>query len=110
MDEPSAIIAFVTAPAFDKASEIAHTLVAGKLAACATIIPRVKSIYWWEGKICQDEEALILVKTEKALFPDVMNRIKSIHNYEVPEIISVSVTGGLPAYLEWIKSTTTQTP
>ena len=104
MDEPSAIIVFMTAPSPDKANEIAHALVNEKLAACATIIPRVQSLYWWEGKINRDEEVLIIAKSQHTLFPEIMQRVKSLHSYEVPEIISLPIIDGLPAYLDWLKN------
>ena len=106
MDAPSAIIIFITAPTSDKANEIADALVNERLAACATIIPQIKSIYWWEGKLCRDEEVMILAKSQKALFPEIMSRVQSLHSYEVPEIVSIPIVDGLPAYLEWIKTVT----
>ena len=109
MNAPSAIIIFITAPTSDKANEIAHALVHERLAACATIIPQITSIYWWEGKLCRDEEVMILAKSQKALFPEIMNRVQSLHSYEVPEIVSIPIVDGLPAYLDWLKTVTKQT-
>ena len=106
MDEVPAIVIFITAPTLDKAEEIAHALVTEGLAACASIIPQIRSVYRWEGKLCQDEEVMVLVKSRKTLFPEIRDRVKSLHSYEVPEIISLPIIDGLPEYLNWIKTVT----
>lgn len=106
MDEAVAIVIFITAPTFDKGEEIARALVTEGIAACASIIPRITSIYRWDGKICQDEEVLIVVKSRKSLFPEIRDRVKSLHSYDVPEIISLPIIDGLPDYLQWLKKAT----
>lgn len=106
MDEAVAIVIFITAPNPDKGEEIARALVTEGIAACASIIPRITSIYRWDGKICQDEEVLIVVKSRKSLFPEIRDRVKSLHSYDVPEIISLPVIDGLPDYLHWLNNAT----
>ncbi len=81
-------VIMVTAGNGDEALIIARTLVEEKLAACVQIIPRIRSIYRWKGEICDEEEYLLIMKTRQALFPALQNRIRKLHSYEVPEIIS----------------------
>ncbi len=102
------IIVFCTTDNKENAELIAHTLVKEKLAACTNIIPQINSIYTWKEQIVQDEELLLLIKTRKELFEEVKNRILSLHNYEVPEIISVNINDGSKSYLDWIKENTTK--
>ena len=106
MGDTSSRIIFITASSEEEAGKIAKTLVAEKLAACVNSIPGVKSTYWWEGKVCQEDEVMLIAKTTSALFPAVMNRVKLLHSYEVPEIISFPIAEGLPDYLRWIEEVT----
>ena len=106
MDDTSAIIIFITASSAEEAGNIATALVEEKLVACVNIIPRIKSIYWWEGKVCQDDEVMLVSKTKRSLFTTIMDRVKSLHSYEVPEIISFPISEGSPAYLSWLEKVT----
>ncbi len=99
------IIVFVTAANSSEAKSIAYELLNCKLAACVNIIPMVKSIYWWQSKIEESEESLLIIKSEDNLLEKIVNKIKSIHSYEVPEIIAIKVIGGSEDYLEWVKLT-----
>ncbi len=88
----------------DKAATLSRTVVEERLAACANIIPSVRSIYAWKGTVEDDEEAMVFFKTtDDGIFP-LTERIKSLHPYEVPEIISFAIREGEgnPDYLEWI--------
>ncbi|SNR60259.1 divalent-cation tolerance protein CutA [Desulfurobacterium atlanticum] len=89
-----------------EAEKIAETLVSEKLAACVQIIPSIKSVYRWQGKVEKSEEHLLFIKTKESLFEKVEKAIKENHSYEVPEIISIPVNSGSKEYLEWIKSVT----
>jgi len=106
MGDTSAIIIFITASSDEEAGNIAKTLVTEKLVACVNIIPGIRSTYWWEGKVCQEDEVMLLAKTVNSLFPAVMNRVKSLHSYEVPEIISFPIAEGFPDYVRWIEKAT----
>lgn len=106
MNETAAIVILITAPALDKGEEIARALVTEGIAACVSIIPRITSVYRWEGKVCEDEEVLLLVKSPENLFPRIRDRVKSLHSYDIPEIIALPVIDGLPDYLEWLKNAT----
>ena len=106
MDRTSAIIIFITASSSEEAQKIATALVEEKLVACVNIIPQIKSIYWWEGKVCQDDEVMLISKTKQSLFTTLMDRVKALHSYEVPEIISFPISEGSPEYLHWIENVT----
>jgi periplasmic divalent cation tolerance protein len=86
-----------------EARKIAKTLVEGRLAACVNIVPRVNSFFYWGGKLCVEKEAMILIKTTSQKSKIIMNKIKEVHSYEVPEIVFLEVDGGEKNYLEWVK-------
>lgn len=89
-----------------EARAIGRKLVEEKLAACANIIPRIESVFFWQGRIRQEREFLIVVKTQRAVFEPLVKRVKSLHSYSVPEIIALSITRGSNEYLRWIRETT----
>jgi periplasmic divalent cation tolerance protein len=96
------IVVLITAPSAQKANEIARFLLSKKLAACINIIPRVDSLFWWQGKIDKAKEVLIVAKTQKKLFAKLVKMVKSKHPYEVPEIIALPIISGNKEYLRWI--------
>jgi len=96
------IIALVTAPNEDEAAAIARGIVGERLAACANIIRNVRSIYRWEGEVQDDPEVLIVIKTRKELFGKLEARVRQLHSYEVPEVISLDITAGSEPYLRWL--------
>lgn len=98
------ILILSTVNKFEIAKEISSYLVENKLAACVNIIPKVTSIYYWDNKVCEDNEYLILIKTVKDNFSLVKQYIESVHPYDLPEIISVDISGGSNEYLDWISS------
>jgi periplasmic divalent cation tolerance protein len=100
------IVTYVTASSLDEAKKISHSLVESKLAACANIIPSITSIYKWQGKICEDQECLLIIKTKKELFPELQEKVKSLHSYTVPEIIALPIIDGSKSYLDWIREVT----
>ncbi len=97
-----AILILSTVSEIKTGKHIAKTLVDEKLAACVNIIPYTKSFYIWEGKTEEDDEALMIIKTEKDLENKIIQRIKELHPYSLPEIITFNISGGLPEYLNWI--------
>jgi periplasmic divalent cation tolerance protein len=99
-------VVFVTVSNEEEASKIGRALVEEKLIACANIVSRIRSIYWWKGEICDDQECLLIMKTQSSLFPLLQNRIRQLHGYEVPEIIAFPVAQGLPEYLQWVVQST----
>ena len=101
--EYSMIIA--TAADRESAKSIARLLVEKQLAACVQMFP-IESVYFWQGKICEDNETALFIKSKTALFSKISAAIKENHAYEVPEIIQIPVTDGLPEYLAWIADCT----
>jgi periplasmic divalent cation tolerance protein len=87
----------------DESEKIAKLLVEERLVACVNIT-EVKSYYRWEGEFCEDNEALLIMKTEKSMVNRVIKRIKDVHSYEVPEIIALPIVAGYDKYLEWIEA------
>jgi periplasmic divalent cation tolerance protein len=106
MAKPGYLVVFITTSSYEEARKIADTLIDRKKAACVNIVPGVNSLFRWKGKIEEAEESLMVVKTRAELFPDVVSLVKSIHSYEVPEIIALSIVEGSPDYLEWLKKET----
>jgi periplasmic divalent cation tolerance protein len=97
-----AVLVLVTAPSADKAAELARTLVEEQLAACGNVLPAVRSIYRWEGKVHDEPEALLFLKTRESLFEALRQRVVALHPYQVPEVLRLDVTAGHLPYLEWI--------
>lgn len=95
-----------TVPNLEEAKKIAYGLVENKLAACTNIIPNIISVYFWEGKICEDSEIILFIKTRHSLFEEVKNFIVKNHSYTVPEVIMLPIEAGHESYLNWIKENT----
>lgn len=104
--EPLLII--TNCPDEEVANAIALALVEEKLAACVNLLPRVQSVYRWQGAVESASEIPLLIKTTAACYPALETRIRDLHPYEVPEIIAVPITHGLPAYLNWLAGETLQ--
>ena len=100
----TAVVLLVTTPSADVAAAIARTLVEEGLAACGNVLPGIRSIYRWEGKVQEDAEALLVIKTERRLVPELKVRLPELHPYDVPELLVLPVEDGLPAYLEWVSA------
>lgn len=96
------IIVLVTTANKTEAEEIVKALLNEKLIACANIIGPAYSLFWWQGKIEKAQEHIILMKTRKNLFSKLSEKIKSLHSYELPEIIAIPIIAGSKAYLEWL--------
>ncbi|MEK6785527.1 MAG: divalent-cation tolerance protein CutA [Nitrospirota bacterium] len=100
------VVVMVTTASQDEAMKIADQVVQSRLAACASTIPTVRSTYWWEGKLINDQETLVLIKTTSDKFNSLEEAIQKIHSYKVPEIIAIPVCQGFPPYLEWVRQET----
>lgn len=96
------IIVLVTTSNREEAEKIARTLLTEKLIACANIIGPAHSLFWWQNKIDEAQEHLILMKTRKDLFNKLAEKVKAIHSYEVPEIITVPIVEGFKPYIKWL--------
>ena len=103
-------IAVTTCPTLEIATQLANSVVEQRLAACVNIIPSIKSVYKWKGKIENDDESILIIKTMKQQLASLEKLILRLHPYETPEFISMPIESGSKAYLDWIaasiKSTT----
>lgn len=100
------IVVYCTTPSNEVAVAIAESLVPGRLAACVNIVGGISSIYTWKGKLCREEECLMIIKTRRDLFERLRERIVSLHPYEVPEIVAIPIVSGHVPYLDWIDEST----
>lgn len=103
---PDYIVLYITAPDEETSVKIARTLVKEKLAGCVNIIKNIRSIYFWQGKVEDEPEVLMIVKTRRELFDRLKERVKSIHPYSVPEIIAMPIIEGSEDYLKWLDEVT----
>ena len=101
-----ALLVFTTLPSPDKAVELARMLVEEGLAACGNVLPAVRSIYKWQGKVHDDNEVMLLLKTRAEQLERLKLRILEVHPYEVPEVLAIPVESGYREYLEWIATET----
>lgn len=102
IEKKDIIIVLVSTSGLDEAKNIAHAVLTAREAACVTIVPAVHSMYWWEGKIAQAEEAMLIVKTTPNQYEAIEKTIKKLHSYKVPEILAIPVKDGFPQYIEWV--------
>ena len=102
MVESTYVVVLITAGSSDEARGIADSLINERKAACVNIVPQVSSLFRWEGKTEEEQESLLVVKTRVELLPEVIDLVRSLHSYEVPEIIALPILGGNPDYLRWI--------
>ena len=98
-------IIITTFPDKESAKQTAKLLVEQRLAACVQLFP-IESVYFWQGKICDEGEIMLFIKSKTALFDKVVAGIRKIHTYEVPEIVQIPIADGLPEYLKWIDECT----
>jgi periplasmic divalent cation tolerance protein len=96
-------IVLSTAGSREEAEKIGHALVERQLAACVNIVPQLRSIYRWRGKVEQAEEVLLIIKTTARRFESVRDLIQELHSYEVPECVCLEVENGSDAYLDWLE-------
>jgi periplasmic divalent cation tolerance protein len=100
------LVILVTAINQKEAVRIGEEMVNAKLAACANIIPKIQSIYRWEGKVVKTQEVLLILKSTKVRYCALEKAIKAMHTYETPEIIALPVKEGLDRYIGWVYSET----
>jgi periplasmic divalent cation tolerance protein len=104
MSEP--IVVLITCGSEEEAVKISNALVEERLAACVNLISPVRSIYRWEGKICDEKEWLLIIKTQRIRFDELEKKVKSLHSYSVPEIIALPIIEGSSSYLNWLAEMT----
>ena len=98
---------YVTAVDAAEAELIARTVVEERLAACANILGSSRSIYWWEGQVCEGEEIALVLKTTTSRKSELVDRIKQLHSYDCPAIVCLPIADGNPDFLKWIQQETT---
>jgi periplasmic divalent cation tolerance protein len=99
---PDAVLVLVTAPTAEQAASLARTLVEEGLAACGNVVPGVRSIYRWEGRVQDEAEALLVLKSRAPLFEALRERVVALHPYQCPEVLRLDVAAGHAPYLRWI--------
>jgi periplasmic divalent cation tolerance protein len=102
------IVVLATAPTEEEAAKIGHAVVGRHLAACANIVRSVRSIYRWQGRIEDEQEVLLVLKTKKDLFEPLQKCVKELHSYSVPGIIALPIVEGDASYLKWLGEETSE--
>jgi periplasmic divalent cation tolerance protein len=103
MEQLEPVIVLTTWPVATDPASFAATIVNERLAACVNLLPPMESVFRWEGAVDRAAERQVIIKTARARVPALLARVKSLHPYEVPELLVLSVAGGSEAYLEWIR-------
>ena len=99
------VFAYITCKNKTEAKKIGRILLREKLTACVNIFNDMESMYWWNGKIQNDKEVVLIAKTTKKLFPKLSKKVKSVHSYSVPCILQLEVKDGNKVYVNWLLST-----
>jgi periplasmic divalent cation tolerance protein len=102
--DPGVRVLLATAPDADVAARIARTLVEERLAACVNLVPQVRSIYRWQGRVEDESEVLLVIKTRADRVDALAARLRALHPYELPELLVLPVESGLAPYLEWVRA------
>lgn len=107
MSNPSVHVVLITVPDDEEqAVALARALVEERLVACVNMLPGVRSLYRWQGKVVDDKERLLVCKTTPERLPQLVRRVKELHTYTVPEVLALPVDSGLPDYLRWVADET----
>lgn len=102
----AAQLVYVTAPSLAEAESLARLAVEGRLAACANILPAMRSLYWWQGRLETADEAVLLLKTTEALVPALTRALTEAHSYDCPCVVALPIASGNPDFLRWIEAET----
>lgn len=100
------VLIYVTTTDEAEAKMIARALVGERLAACANVLGSIDSLYWWQGKVCEDKEVALLLKTTAERKTELINRIKELHSYECPCVVCLPIADGNHDFLNWIAAET----
>jgi len=100
------VVVLITAATEEEAVAMAKALVEGRLAACVTIVKQIRSVYRWQGRIADEQEVLMIAKTRKGLFADLVRTVNELHSYSVPEVIALPIVDGSEEYLAWLGTET----
>jgi len=100
------IVVLTTFGSAEDAHAFVRALVDRRLVACGTIVSGARSVYRWEGKIADEHEAIVLLKTRRERWAELQEAARTLHPYKVPELLALAVSDGMPAYLDWVSSET----
>ena len=103
--EAGKIVILITTGSEEEAHRIADQLLNQRKAACVNIVPRVDSLFWWQGKLDSAQESLLVIKTKTSKLKEITELVKKVHSYEVPEVIALPIIGGNEDYLKWLDTT-----
>jgi periplasmic divalent cation tolerance protein len=106
MADTGAVFVYVTAGDREAALELGRALVEERLAACANVIERMESVYWWQGELEQSREAVLILKSRANLVEALTERVRALHDYDCPCVVALPILGGNPDYLSWIAAET----
>jgi len=106
MKESNQVVILITTATEEEARSIAGLLLNQRKAACVNIVPRVDSLFRWQGKLDSAKESLLIIKTRASLLPEIVEMVKKAHSYELPEIIALPIINGSEDYLKWIDNET----
>jgi periplasmic divalent cation tolerance protein len=98
------VVVFVTASNEDEGAKLAKLLVEKRLAACVNILPGVRSFFWWQGRIDEQAETMLVIKTSQRLMNELIAAVQANHSYQVPEVIALPIVAGAAGYLNWLAS------
>lgn len=105
MTEARPVVVLVTTATTEEAETIAKAVVGERLAACANLVPGIRSIFFWEGRLQDESETLLILKSREDRFPELEARVRSLHSYTVPEIVALPLATGYRPYLDWLTET-----
>jgi len=94
---------YITTKDAEEARRIGRTLVEERLAACVNILDGMNSMYWWEGKVQDEREAVLIAKTKESRAPELIARVKALHSYSCPCVVAMAVVAGNPDFLDWVE-------
>jgi periplasmic divalent cation tolerance protein len=106
MSAEKLIVSLVTAPSPEVAEKLALSLLSARLCACVNIVPGIRSLYWWEGKVESQTEQLLLIKSRKSQIEEIQSLVQREHPYDTPEVVSLKATAVSEKYLDWVLNET----
>ena len=99
-------LVYITAGDKDEVRRIGRELLESRLAACVNIVDGMNSMYWWQGELQDETEAVLIAKTKESLVPELIEKVKSVHSYDCPCVVSVPILDGNADFLKWIEAET----
>ncbi len=106
----TAMLIYMTASDADEAKRVGRALVEARLAACVNVLPGMIPIFWWEGRVQEDSEAVLIAKTTAELVEALVAKVRELHSYDCPCVVALPISGGNPDFLDWIRTETQPAP